>query len=760
MSTILFRCSDGITGIQRAGGGMIRIGAFLKFAGVCFFLLMLAAGAAYTFRDRIPESFVVYAKSHMKSAQRVTAPAPPTDFLPQVLREPKTGHPRLPVPDFSGTATAKDIEWALSYSQATSRNNFEGYQRLAKIYAQSKNKMILEKLREAILLDGLNNMEGANAHLLQAQLFDWFYNDFTPDDRHKMLVSLLEKTKGLKNHYQNENYSPYNAMLYNRIQASWLILPLAIYPDLPEAKPYFEWARTLLFQVFVPVWRQVSGSDGGGWHEGMNYYTRNFHKILPAAFDAWESAVGDNLYRQFPWAENFVYYPIYFTRPDLTSNRIAQVGPPTFINSPLTGILADRYKNSYAKSYDLFTNGKPFLVNGVSWQNLPTSRLFDGLGTVIMRENWNEDATYVTFKAGNHYWSHSDLDSGSFTVFKKGELAMDSGIWTGDYSPHVINYSMQAVAHNVILVRDPKEPTPKTIAGMPAANDGGQRRVGSGYNHPPSPDNLNHWKHYKDDFETGTIKAYQYGDDFVYTAGDITAAYTNRKTGDGSLHNRNKRVKQWVRQILYLKPNDIIIFDKVVSHKPQFEKKWLLHTINKPSVTGNTAVITRMEEVSANYPLPVNTFFHKIYARSPQSRNYKYDGKMTMSVLFPSKSTIEVVGGPGREFWVDGQNYDDNGKLNPRSDSIFELGSWRLEVSPVDKNAEDYFLVHLHVGSDTAPKVSPSSKNGELGLIMNTPAGTTTVHFLKNGIGGSIDGLSKAGPVQLKEVILPNIKVR
>src|SRR5438445_740179 len=100
------------------------------------------------------------------------------------------------------------------------------------------------------------------------------------------------------------------------------------------------------------------------------------------------------------------------------------------------------------------------------------------------RSDWGPAATYVTFKAGDNYWSHMHLDQGAFTIYKGGELAIDSGLYGPSYgSDHHMNYSYQTIAHNLVTVTDPKDtvPAPAKDNPRPSANHGEQRRIGSGW---------------------------------------------------------------------------------------------------------------------------------------------------------------------------------------------------------------------------------------------------------------------------------------
>lgn len=59
------------------------------------------------------------------------------------------------------------------------------------------------------------------------------------------------------------------------------------------------------------------------------------------------------------------------------------------------------------------------------------------------------------------------------------------------------------------------------------------------------------------------------------------------------------------------------------------------------------------------------------------------------------------IGGRGFEFWVDGRNYDEGGKVEQALQrrgagaAVPEPGAWRIELAPEADSLEDQFLVVL-----------------------------------------------------------------
>jgi hypothetical protein len=215
---------------------------------------------------------------------------------------------------------------------------------------------------------------------------------------------------------------------------------------------------------------------------------------------------------------------------------------------------------------------------------------------IVARSDWSPGATYVTFKAGDNYWSHMHLDQGAFTIYKGGELAIDSGLYGPTYgSDHHMNYTYQTIAHNLVTVTDPKDtvPAPGKDKPRPIANDGGQRRIGSGWGVEAAPLDRTEWEAKRDTYHTATMGPLLDQDGLAVAAADITPAYTNAASGSGTFSARTRRVERFWRVFGYDRIDDVVVvFDQVTSTSAPFLKRWLLHTINAPTIVAGGFSVT------------------------------------------------------------------------------------------------------------------------------------------------------------------------
>lgn len=135
-----------------------------------------------------------------------------------------------------------------------------------------------------------------------------------------------------------------------------------------------------------------------------------------------------------------------------------------------------------------------------------------------------------------------------------------------------------------------------------------------------------------------------------------------------------------------------IIFDRAISERPEFEKTWLLHCRNAPTIEGTGFVVT--------------------------DGKGRLDGK----TLLPEKAMLKSVSG----YTYRGQTFDPQ----PSAQSAV-ASKWRIEVQPATPTKEDLFL---HVLSrDGVKEARLVREKGKVGVRV----GSTTLLF-DSKIGGTL----------------------
>src|SRR5262249_4081693 len=147
----------------------------------------------------------------------------------------------------------------------------------------------------------------------------------------------------------------------------------------------------------------------------------------------------------------------------------------------------------------------------------------------------------------------------------------DSDHWANYYSQH-------SVHANTLAVYAPGEvfPTSKTLQGGANVNDGGQRvprrnKAGTGYP-SPAPATYKQNRTSGPYYETGDLKVFEAGKCHDYVACDVTAAYDSTIA---ATNGNPAKVKEATRQFVFLPPDILVIFDRVESTDPSFEKRFL-----------------------------------------------------------------------------------------------------------------------------------------------------------------------------------------
>lgn len=313
---------------------------------------------------------------------------------------------------------------------------------------------------------------------------------------------------------------------------------------------------------------------------------------------------------------------------------------------------------------------------------------FKHIGQIIMRSGVDDRDTYAAFSTERHVKEgdrqHYDLNN--FIIYKNGYRALDSGT-RPQPGLHKSHYYSRTVAHNCITIYMPDEtlprvsgkPAPNEDADSPIPNDGGQCH------------NIN-----------AKLLAHKESVDYVYIASDATACYNEAKA------------EQVVREFIWIKPDIFVVYDRVVSDKADYTKRWLYHTVGEPIVNGNE------------------------FAETSQG------GKSICRTLLPIEATVSTVGGDGKQFWSDGKNWaipeykpDEplykRSRKFPRNNSPY-VGQWRVEVSPKKAATADNFLHIIQVGDSslsTLPQTECKESKDEVSLKFNYAGKSYSLTFDK-----------------------------
>ena len=512
--------------------------------------------------------------------------------------------------------------------------------------------------------------------------YDWICNDLTEEQRHGILSPLLRHIEDVqsgpgKPAIHGINDSDHKTGFYGVRNIPWFA-GLAGYGDGIDD----ELASRLLRAGYENYglmlnFREACALDDGGLASTTTGYALGAYSWASFnLFHTWRSAFGQDLAQFWPHMSLFPNWIMW--------NRIPAEGHPLEFGSGDT-YHADNHLRTYAlyehMSQIMHFYGKshpncaalaahirnivPEKPSLTSWPVYPFlltelekappaqppdasgagARHFEGMGQIIMRSGTGADATRCLFTVSGHASNHRHYDENNFIIYKKGFLALDSGTRAQSTDFQLRHYYAQTVAHNCVLIHMPGEPQPPYWGPAYEGQEGRQNDGGQTRR------------------GCGKLLAFESNAHFTYIASDATACYSEEKC------------ELALRQLIFLPPDHFVILDHVTSTDPSYRKAWLLHTQNEPELTGDTF---RCDEG---------------------------DGRLFCRTLLPERATLTPIGGPGKEFWSNGRNWELNENFKGRLQEFEErtgkamlLGNWRMEVSPAKPGREDIFLHFIQVG--------------------------------------------------------------
>lgn len=581
----------------------------------------------------------------------------------------------------------------------------------------------------------------SRVHAIMA--WDWLYNDMTETERRttmSRLVQAIDNVLKAKPTVYRENMSGYSTGFYGVRNCQWFIGCTALGTGI-EAERVNQWLvwghnenRKLLEHR-----KQACGDDGGGASPTLGYVFGAYPWSEQNFFYTWLSATGENIAPNWPhgaWLTNYVIWnwiaaepvPFQFGYGDTphTDNRLptrhlythmANIGHLYGRSAPQAAALARHIQTrvpsqQYSHTWFIY----PFLLSGkdtasasLAPEALPHSRHFDAMGQIYMRSGTGPDDTYCLFTCGGILRQHRHFDALNFVIYHRGFLALDSGTRYDEVTngQHLANYFAQTVAHNCVVIHQPDEPPARYWGGQVSGNHGGQHhQLGS------------------------VVEAFETTDEFVYVAGDATPCYQHGIVQREGRPDLPEKCSLATRQLVFLMPHHFVVFDRVTTTDPSYQKDWLIHTAHEPTIDGRT--------VRADHNA----------------------GRMFCRTLLPAEAKLTAVGDPGKQFWAAGQNWTiEQGNL--KADQLAMMGQWRVEVTPSVAQQADVFLHVIQVGNQQLKTMSETrliQTDQRCGVRLADGDTVWEVTFDKEGrLGGHIrrTGGTRAVDVELTTVVQP-----
>lgn len=581
---------------------------------------------------------------------------------------------------------------------------------------------------------------------------------------------------------------------------------------------YHIWGMANLFIMGAALYNEPGAVDAGAWiEESLDWYSRTKQGLMfngagggsPEGDTYWqesicylgrfllayESATGESIADEIPYYRERLTYELYNSTPKPTDTfsdpaalvfmdgdahyrinatnhygRMARwmlvaLFPETedakrlqdyLLNGPVDKTY--NYKCSGAEllwaDVDRYTLGTGSFPT-ISYTDLPSSHVAPGTGRSYIRQNWSEEATHIGFQCGDHFEYHQHYNQGHFSMFKHSDLVVDSGKYDDTYGSHARNYYYRTIAHNTLLVYDPREGQGDVEGGgawndmrgsREGVNDGGQL-VNSIYNEDgslleegeESVFTVADWQAHSSIYDSGDTLNHKETEHYIYTRGDASKAYHDWK------------VDHFDRTLLYLNDLDaLVMFDRVSTTQSAVnnKKRMLFHFQGEPMIQGGTS--QKIHGLSN----PNGGVW--IYENADSLEMTNGEGKLFYQLLWPEQPNMAKIGGANAsgeydradsfDFWVPadgndlaqgGTNYYTNSPDDP------DFGLWRIEVSPSTQQLNDLFLHVLYPrSSSTVSKPSTERLNATsgnmVGALLDAAQSPMIALFSKNSDGSPV----------------------
>lgn len=575
-------------------------------------------------------------------------------------------------------------------------------------------KNLLATVTFSISGDTTYNTRNTGTVMVTAALvYDWCYDVMNYDDREYILRRLNEMNTDTEAGWPPMRRNmltshPQEALVYLYDAA----VAIAVYD---EDSQWYDITMSTIYENMrdIRIFGAQSGYDHsiGSYFEARNTAALQLDKMLhvTGGLDKGKTIFGDKypnefynlLYRNLPngtWFKDGDDY--HWSRYNGYDKLIDTAVIPAYVgyeyNNPYLmaeGLLSYQWNNSAMSVLDTLM----FDVDGETAYmcELPTTRMTTyPMTTMTARTGWNQginapDAVVYMDMHDTGMDGHEHGDVGSFQLWYKGMLALDSGYY--EYSDHYYHYQSRSIAHNVLLVDNGNDDFYQTnnYSESNSTNDGGQKNIDivSRNQYDAFLNNLNEVDENGNITKYGELslayeKAHYIGPNsqtpaFSYLSSDISGAYNYQTARKGESEPEKKVADSgYERSMVFMNlydekfPAAFIVYDNVTSLDADYKKTWLLHTELEPTVNGSETTVVRTENGQ--------------------------NGKLVNKTMYPKADNVnfEIIGGEGKEYWAGGKNWP----YNVDNSSICDdAGAYRVEISPKTASEDDIFLNAMYV---------------------------------------------------------------
>jgi hypothetical protein len=402
-----------------------------------------------------------------------------------------------------------------------------------------------------------------------ALVYDWCFSQVTPAQRTRWLAYADQAVWNVW-HASTAKWgsatipwtswstdNPMNNYYYSFLRAT-MLLGLAAKGEDSQADAWItEFHDTKLMNQLMP--RFNADLVGGGSREGTGYGVAM--RRLFELYDLWQSTTGENIGSTTPHTRQSMLSAVHQLVP--TGDRFAPTGDQSrdstasffdyqrhYLQELIQAFPGDKLSaraktQLQASSLPTMSSGfmvvYDFLYDDAAVTAVPvdlnTTYYASGIGELYARSGWDKHATWVNLIAGPYTEDHAHQDQGSVMIYKDGWLAYDSVIDSFSGLPQ------DTTAHSLVRITSGGAPVRQVVGTKPQ------------------------------------LSSLHQGTGYTYAAADLTAAY-----------NGNSAVQKVQREVVYLQPDVVVVFDRVQSAAGTTQT-WQLASPVAASISGNLALI-------------------------------------------------------------------------------------------------------------------------------------------------------------------------
>jgi hypothetical protein len=429
------------------------------------------------------------------------------------------------------------------------------------------------------------------------------------------------------------------------------------------SQEWFDYTYQLYALRFLPA----LGFEGEN-NEGLSYWAYGGNIIAKYA-DLIKCVCGIDLY-QHPWLAQTARFPMYCAPPqgftvsfaDAAQNGLSNHGNMGPVDRAFSRRLASSAKDPYALWYSGVADDGESKARTPT--DIPQSKFFSHIGLAVFNTCLADARENVSlgFRSGKYFAGHQHADQNSFVINAYGDkLAVDGGYYDWYGSPHFKAYSIQTQAHNTVLVNGKGQAVHKNGAD-------------------------------------GAVKNYFDSWSFGYVEGDAS----NPLVYGGELSEFN-------RKVIFIKPEFVIICDKLSSHSEPAIFTWMLHAHGSNPVDMDSA--SKTFEVTR----PGARLYGKAFCTE--------DVKVSVENSYDVQPLMPFSSQPVRSDNIDQEKTLRLSNVSPVGSTVFLAGLQILKPEELKSGNADF----ANISNDGCDGVEIKSKSGASMILFRKRLGVNMI---------------------------------